>query len=72
MILRMVRVARFELTASWSRTMRATNCATPGYVITCSASQNSNIISVFFPSVKSENQIFYKSGAPSGAPLVSF
>ena len=29
----MVRVARFELTASWSRTMRATNCATPGYEI---------------------------------------
>ena len=25
----MVRVARFELTASWSRTMRATICATP-------------------------------------------
>ena len=29
----MVRVARFELTASWSRTMRATNCATPGYEV---------------------------------------
>ena len=29
----LVRVARFELTASWSRTMRATNCATPGYEI---------------------------------------
>ncbi len=27
----MVRVAGFEPTASWSRTMRATNCATPGY-----------------------------------------
>ena len=30
----LVRVARFELTASWSRTMRATNCATPGYITT--------------------------------------
>ena len=29
----MVRVAGFEPTASWSRTMRATNCATPGYFI---------------------------------------
>ena len=29
----MVRVAGFEPTASWSRTMRATNCATPGYLI---------------------------------------
>ena len=26
-----VRVAGFEPTASWTRTMRATNCATPGY-----------------------------------------
>ena len=26
----LVRVAGFEPTASWSRTMRATNCATPG------------------------------------------
>ena len=31
MILRMVRVAGVEPTASWTRTMRATNCATPGY-----------------------------------------
>ena len=30
MILRLVRVAGFEPTASWTRTMRATNCATPG------------------------------------------
>ena len=29
----MVRVAGFEPTASWSRTMRATNCATPGYYV---------------------------------------
>ena len=29
----MVRVARFELTASWTRTMRATNCATPGFTV---------------------------------------
>ena len=27
----MVRVAGFEPTASWSRTKRATGCATPGY-----------------------------------------
>ena len=27
----MVRVAGVEPTASWTRTMRATNCATPGY-----------------------------------------
>ena len=27
----MVRVAGFEPTASWSRTKRATNCATPRY-----------------------------------------
>ena len=27
-----VRVAGFEPTASWTRTMRATNCATPGYL----------------------------------------
>lgn len=27
----MVRVAGFEPTASWTRTKRATNCATPGY-----------------------------------------
>ena len=27
----LVRVAGFEPTASWTRTMRATNCATPGY-----------------------------------------
>ena len=27
----LVRVAGFEPTASWSRTKRATNCATPGY-----------------------------------------
>ncbi len=32
----MVRVAGFEPTASWSRTMRATNCATPGYLISAS------------------------------------
>ena len=31
--LAMVRVAGFEPTASWTRTMRATNCATPGYSI---------------------------------------
>ncbi len=29
----MVRVAGFEPTASWSRTKRATNCATPGYFV---------------------------------------
>ena len=29
--LRMVGVARLELAASWSRTMRATSCATPRY-----------------------------------------
>ena len=27
----LVRVAGVEPTASWTRTMRATNCATPGY-----------------------------------------
>ena len=29
----LVRVAGFEPTASWTRTMRATNCATPGFEI---------------------------------------
>ena len=28
----LVRVAGFEPTASWTRTMRATNCATPGWL----------------------------------------
>ena len=42
--LRMVRVAGFEPTASWSRTMRATNCATPGYILI--------IIRNFFAAVK--------------------
>ena len=33
MILRMVRVARLELAASWSQTRRPTNWATPGYEV---------------------------------------
>ena len=41
----MVRVAGFEPTASWTRTMRATNCATPGLI-------SSSIISVFILCVK--------------------
>ena len=38
--LRMVRVAGFEPTASWSRTKRATNCATPGYFFKVFAKQD--------------------------------
>ena len=30
---RVVEVAGFEPTASWSRTKRATNCATPRYIL---------------------------------------
>ena len=35
----MVRVAGFEPTASWTRTMRATNCATPGWLYHYSVSK---------------------------------
>ncbi len=40
----LVRVAGVEPTASWTRTMRATNCATPGYSLI--------IIRNFFATVK--------------------
>ena len=56
MILRMVRVAGLEPTASWSRTTRATNCAIPGYSIFGAAVLRSNtatiIIRIFLPYVK--------------------
>ena len=35
----LVRVAGFEPTASWTRTMRATNCATPGWLYHYSVSK---------------------------------
>ena len=37
---KLVRVAGFEPTASWSRTKRATNCATPGYFFKVFAKQD--------------------------------
>ena len=57
----MVRVARFELTASWSRTMRATNCATPGYEIVRLTPRT--VVLYELPSVLSRGKsTFFKKG----------
>ena len=71
----MVRVAGFEPTASWSRTKRATNCATPGcngvyyteFFLACQGSIGENLrVSSKRIRDRGEKHDFTASGAADG------